>query len=388
MPMSIEQLTRVVTEDEAVELILEELTGLKFNARAWQSGSVQLTIVRVFARVYANFTSVIAEEAKAGFNDTAEGDWLDVFSLSHYKNKRKGAVATEGTVRLVASATAPGPFVLGANDLSLVDTSRGLSFRNKDAFSINTGETVNIAVVCETPGAVGDVAPGAITIMRTPLAGVTASNPVPAGRTSWITKNGSDNEAQEALRERNRSKWGQLGLGSPALAYQSWAAEAHESVRRVFVDDQNPRGPDTLDVYIAGDSGPLSSVVVDQVQDFFEGAVDGTRRIAFGADLLIKSAVLLALPLKAQVYIQSSYNTRATQLQVLAAVQAYFKVMPIGGVRVTPDAQGKLPLGELYRAVLGIAGVRNIAFSAPAGDFVLEPNQVVVPVVMFAYVSI
>jgi len=388
MPLTLAQLTKVVTEEEALELLLGELQALKINARAWQEGSVPLTLVRVFARTYANFTEVVRQLTEAGFNETSTGEFLDLFSKSHYRNGRKPAVSTEGLVRMTASSTSPGPFSFGASELVFADSITGQAFRNVDPGLINANESVDLLVRAEAPGSVGDVATNTITVMRTPLAGVSADNPLPSGATSWITKNGSDVESDEALRERNASKWGSLGIGSPALAYQHWALEAHESVRRVWVDDQNPRGPDSLDVYIAGDAGAISSVAVEAVNTFFTGDVDGLRRVAFGADLQVKSANRLDLPLRGTVYIQSSYNTRATQLEVVRRLRDYFKLLPIGGTRITVDAAGRVILGELFRAMLSVTGVRNVQFTSPQADREVRANQVVVPVMQFGYVSV
>ena len=104
--LTIAQLTKVVTEEQALAVILDELEALKFQARSWQSGSIPLTLVHVFARLWANGSSAVADIAAAGFNDLAIDGWLDLFSLSHYKNARKRGSATQGYLTLTAAANA------------------------------------------------------------------------------------------------------------------------------------------------------------------------------------------------------------------------------------------------------------------------------------------
>lgn len=387
--LTVAQLTRVVTEEQALELILDELTALKFNARSWETGSVQLTILRVMARLWANGSTAVKDIAEGGYNDTAVDGWLDLFSLSHYKNGRKPGSPTEGYVQLVAASNAPGPFTFAASDLVFVDRTVGRTYRNVAGATLAAGQTLLLLVRAEQTGSAGDVPTNTITIMRTPLVGVTVSNPARVGTTSWISKNGSDTESNEALRERNRAKWGSLAIfGGPELAYRYWAAAAHESVRRVHVDDQNPRGSGTIDIYLAGDAGPVSAQVATDVDAFLRGEVDGVQRVAMGANVLIKSATRLSLRIAATVYIQSAYNTRSTQLLLLQAVTDHFRNLPIGGARFRFGTEGTVLLGELFRKLLTVPGVRNVVFTSPTSDLTVLPEQVVVPSPRFSFVSV
>lgn len=388
--LSIDQLMKVATKDQVMETILSGLTALGFNARSWHVGGVRRTMLEMFAQLYANSTSVNADLAKAGFNDTATGPWLDVFSQSHYKNQRKGATATTGYVRLTASANAPGPFTVAAGDLVFTDEINGLGFRNTTGGTLIAGDTLDVEVLCDTPGAIGDVAPNTITIMRTPLAGVTASNPTRGTTGTWIIQNGADEESDPVLQERNRTKWATLAaVARPGNAYVNFAMEAHASVRRVNVDTLNPRGPGTIDVWLAGDAGPVAESVVDAVWDYMDGSTDGIVRNALGADVEYASAVRFELPLRGTVYIRTSYNTTATQLAIVNAIRELFKTVPVGGVKLTTSQlRGHVPLGEIFRVVLSVAGVQNLVMISPTSDYELEPQYVAVPSVLFGYVSV
>jgi uncharacterized phage protein gp47/JayE len=387
--LSLAQLTHVVTEEEALEASLQILTDLKFNARSWQTGSMQLTLVRLVSKVWATGSQAVADIAAGGYNDLAEKEWLELFSISHYQNQKKAAHATQGTGVLTAASNAPGPFTIGPEDLVAADTVNGYTYRNKTGGLLNAGAKLALMWEAESPGAQGDIANGTLTIMRTPLAGVTLNNPMPVGGTSWITRNGADAESKEALRIRNSSKWATIGsAGTPALAYVHFAAQAHASVRRVFVDDQNPRGPNTVDIYVAGDAGDLSPTVVQAVQDYLDGTIDGIGRKATGSNVLVKSAVRNDTPLRATIYITKQYNTAATQQAILDAIYAYFKVLPIGGTRVDLDQDGVIVFGEVLRAILSVPGVRNAIFSAPTGDVPVPKNEVIVAVPTFQYVGV
>jgi uncharacterized phage protein gp47/JayE len=386
--LSLAQLCRVVTPQGARDLLTDILVSLKFPARSWQEGSNQRSLLEAYSYTYASCTEVIAKMAASGFNDTAEDEWLDLFSMSEYRHKRKDAVRTRGYAQLVASAAAPGPFVMDDRSVVLSDAT-GRTYRNVEPFTLSAGQTVSVLFEAETAGAAGDVATGALTELKTPLAGVSASNPPLPGATTWITVNGADRESDVALRERNANKWGTLGaVAMPRRAYAYYALKASDSVRRVYIDDQNPRGPGTISIFVAGDAGPVAAPVVTLVNEFLSGSSDGVEKRAAGADVVAYSAAAQSVPVAGAVYLMSAYNTTQTRADIEAALKTYFRDLPVGGQRVTAHAPGVVGFGELYRAILTIPGVRNVAFTTPLADVPMAPSAVATPALALTYESI
>ena len=78
--MNLSQLRTTVTKDEALTFLLTELASLGFGATSWQSGSVQRTLVEMFASVYSNLTLSVDAISRIAFNDTSEGAALTAFS--------------------------------------------------------------------------------------------------------------------------------------------------------------------------------------------------------------------------------------------------------------------------------------------------------------------
>lgn len=382
--ITLQQLLTPASEAEALQLCLDELTALGFSANSWQEGSRQRTIVQLFARLYSRLTSTIATLAGAGFNETAVDGWLEVFSRSHYDNEVRAAVTTRGTVSLVASATAPGPQSITAGQLVFADSVNGYTYRNRFAFTLTPSTTHAVEIEAEVAAANRDVPTGTITIVKTPIAGVTVNNPALGLTGTWITRNGADVESNATLRTRNRTKWATLGI-APGMAYAHYALQAHESVRRVFVDDQNPRGPGSVDIYVAGDSGDLAELVVDAVDDYMRGVTDGLDKVGTGADLEVHSAEEVEVPVEGSVYILAPYNTEATHEAIEAAIAAYFQALPIGGTRNTAGGQGFVALASLYTAIMSVSGVQNVAFSAPTSNHFLSSSEVAVPAIDLSY---
>jgi phage-related baseplate assembly protein len=293
-------------------------------------------------------------------------------------------VTTQGTLQLVASASAPGPTAIGASDLVFKDENFGHTYRNRFAFTLTPATTHEIEVEAETAAADRDVANDTITIMETAIAGCTVSNPAIGVTGTWITRNGADEESTESLRTKNRSKWSTLGLG-PGTAYEVFARQGHESVRRVYPDATNPRGPGTFDIYIAGDSGSLSPTVVTAVTEYIDGTTDGIDRVNPTADMLVLSATDTTVVIVGSVYVLKQYNTPATQALIEQSIADYFKVLPIGGVRDADGNPGSVPISGLYGAIIKITGVQNVAFASPTADYPLLTSQVAVPAVSLTY---
>jgi phage-related baseplate assembly protein len=384
MALTFAQLTQVVTKDEALTQLLSTATSLGFNTTSWQSGSVPRTILEVFAYVYAEASTVISGIASGGLNPTAQGEWLKLLARSHYDNEPRAAVTTQGTMVLACTALG-GPYTITAGQLVVADTATGRTFRNQAAGgSLSSGGTLSLTFEAEVAGAASDIETGATLELKTPLAGVSVTNPVVGITDSWITRNGADEETDAQLRERNRTKWATLGIG-PGMAYAHNALSAHASVKRVAVIDSNPRGPGTVDVVIAGDAGVLSGTVVTAVTEYFDGTTDGVDRVNSSADLLVASATAFPISVTANVYVIKQYNTAATQAAVLAAVESFFKALPIGGTKLVEGGQGAVRLGALYGALLATTGVQNVVFSAPLSDTNIDPDEVAVPTISLSY---
>jgi hypothetical protein len=385
MLMLLQQLLGVVTIAEARQNIIDIATGLGFNATSWQEGSWQRTFIEIFAVVYSTLTFGVSQIASGGYNDLAEGTWLHLLADSHYDNQVHLAVTTQGTVILTSAQFAP-PHTIAVDDL-VASTESDITFRNKTAGTLSPGGTLSLTFEAEVAGAGGNVAPGSIVILKTALAGVTLSNPVIPATTSWITRDGADAETNEQLRTRNRSKWATLGIG-PGMAYVHNSRQAHESVKRVFVDDTNPNGPGSLDVYLAGDSGPVSQTIVDVVEDYLTGVTDGVDRVNTTAILRVFSATAYPVTLAAAVYILKQYDTPENRALIVKSAEDYFKALPIGGQPLQDGGPGAVRLSKLGGDIIrSITGVQNVAFNALV-DIPIPSKQVAVPTIVLTYYQV
>lgn len=386
----LQSLLKAVTTDEARTKLIEIATALGFNATSWQSGSPQRTMIEIDAECYAAASFGVADIASGGYNDLAEGTWLHLLADSHYDNQVHDAVATEGTV--VMANTSGIDYTIAAYDNVIFRSSHnGATFRNITGGTLLDGGTLAVTVRADVPGAAGNVPVGTVQELTSPLPGVTANNPAISGSDTWITLDGADVESDVQLRQRNRSKWATLGIGA-GMSYEYHARAATPSVKRVKLDDTNPRGTGTLDLYLASDSGPVSGSVVTVVDDYLRGVTDGIDRVATTADLLVLPAVANAFSLVISIYILKNYDTTANRDAIENAstglVATYFKELPIGGTPLSEGGAGAVRISALVGSIVGkISGVQNVTTSL-SGDYALAFNAVAVPTVAYTYYPI
>lgn len=382
MALSFEQLIGQVTKDQAFETIIDLLEGYGFPARSWESGSVQRTVFEGVALLYSQLKGAASNLARGGHNSYAERDWLTMYSDSQFDNQRFDGRPTQGMARLTDAASS-GPYTIASGTVVISDLLNNYRYRNITAGVLPQGGSLSLKFEADAAGYAQNVANGALTVLVQGPPGATVTNPA-LGSGTWLTRTGTDQESDPSLRLRNTGKWGTLSpAGGPAAAYEYWARQAEPSVRRVYVDPTSVDGTGALTVYIAGDDGSLTSLVVASVQDYIDGT-DGVGRRPLGANVTVASATEQVITATVTAYLQPGllYDD-PTRAAVVAAVEAYFKTLPIGGTRIDGLGSGKVLLGRLYHALFSVPGVANVALSLSA-DVTLAANIVAVP--NFTYV--
>lgn len=367
MKLSLQQLLKPTTQEEAFDLLLRLATDLGFPVTSWHSGGVGRTLLRVFARPYSDITKLIAGIAGGGYLDLANGAWLTLLARSVYRVERTQATFCEGKISLTCTANA-GPYSFNAGDLWFV-SQNGKRYVNTTAGTLQPGESFLIDVRAESPGSSYAVGAGTINEMVTPLAGVTCTNPDLGGGSSWMTQAGTDEESDGSLRERCRLKWATLAAHATVGAYKYWAHEASDQVVRVAIDDANPDGPGSLRIYLAGSTGGVLPVVVDEVDDYIQPKKAKTSVVS------THSASAYYVVVKGTVYVRSAMLAQATS-QIVDNLDRFFRVLEMGGEIVPPLSVGMVYRNKLLGEITGVEGVVNASLITPAADLPLAKFQV------------
>jgi len=368
--LTVAQLLTPSTEAQSLAKVLALLDSIGFPATAWQSGGIARTMIQLIAKLHSDLTLTVQTITQGRFNDEARGPWLTLFSDSHYDNQRIAAVRTVLSVTLFDQGSA-GPFALNAQQVVIADVD-GHTFRNQGAdTTLPQGGTRTLDFQAEVAGAASS---GGVPLrLVTALAGVIV-------QTSEVTTPGVDEEQDPKLQTRNRTKWATLSYAAPEDAYRLWALSAAPAITRAWPDATNPRGPGTLDVYIAGVSGALTSTEETAVLDYINGTGPfvGAARRPLDANVHCISATNLTVTITGTVFTSAAYDSAVVLDSVIAAIDALFQSIDIGGTRDHFD-NGYVMLAQVYRAAMMVPGVVNFFMTAPLTDVPLSVFQVAVP---------
>jgi uncharacterized phage protein gp47/JayE len=381
--ISLADLLATPTEDEILAELLDFLDSLGFAGSSWQVGSWQRHLVQLVAHVYSDLAVTVSDIAALGFVQLSSGNAATLIASELYGVDRVAALPTQGEIVLTSTAGAP-PHVIAVGQLQVADaaTAPARTYRNTSGGVLAPGGTLTLAWEAETAGTAGNIATGAMLYLWTPLVGVTATNPAIGATSTWITRYGTDEESDALLTARAIGQWTLLAYSVTEGAYAVWALEAGSSVTRVRVRGDNPLGPGSVDVILAGPGGTVSAGVVTTVTDYINGT-DGIGRRPLNDVPSVRAAVVLGQAFDGTVTVSASAQSVTTIAAIQAAISAYLSGVPIGGTVIPPGAPGVagvLVRAEVIAAVMALEGVLNFSLTAPAADVIYpDIDRVLVP---------
>lgn len=361
-------------EAQVTTTLLAALTSVGFPVTSWPAGGAGRTLVQSFARVLADGLGLVSNVARGGLLDLAPGtdpgspgDWLTLFAASHYGLPRRAAAFGTAKVRLTVASGA-GPYTITPGQL-WATSAQGRRYNSANTTNVTAlagPSTVDIDLRAENAGAAYNLALGAVLTLETPLPGVTAATIESSGGSGTaMVIAGTDQERDAALRARCRSRWATIGLQKTAPAYDALARQVPSVgdplvslVTRTKIDDTNPRGAGTVDVWIAGESGPLSAPEAAAVRDYL------LARKSVTADLQVLNAAPVAVNVTAVLRVR---NNSGASAEAVTRVTAAINAVDIGGT---------LYRAQLIEELMTPAGVINAVLSIPFADISLVASQV------------
>lgn len=367
MAISLTDLQTPVTADSIRDAVLEVLTELSFPVEAWQEEGIARTLIEAFSAMLATQSETIAALAKMPYLDSASDDYLTNLAASHYDVSRGDAVAATLPVSLangglVTYSPGVGEIVLRA--------SNGQTYSSSEASVVTAGATTIVQFTADTAGALANV-PGQQLEFATPLAGVVATfDGIFAGV-------GADAESDAALRARCPIKWAALRIERADDGIRSLAREAAPAVLSVGVDSDAPRGPGTVDVYLAGENATAGISDVAAVQAALDLAFLGNS--VGGTAPLVKAiaAPTQAIDLVATIYVRG-VDSSGAQTGLEAAWAALLESVPVGGFDLSPGPTHTIQLGQIIAALGEVAGVISVEMAAPAADVAVGATSKVI----------
>jgi uncharacterized phage protein gp47/JayE len=342
--MTITQLITTPTRDEIFDQLITWLVNMGLPADQWRRGGVARSILRVVASSYIVLATMITLIAKAGFLDTATGDFLTLLAYYVYGVTRQQATFASGEI--LATNAGGGTFILGIGDLVVQNTITKKTYKNTIALTLSPGDTdIPIEVEATELGTASNATAGQVTTLVTSLDGVTVTNATPIlGIDAWT---------DEILRAACLAKRGALSLLGPRGAYEFAIRTALNdgspvNVNRWSISPSSSKG--IVTIVLASPTGAVTvgdeAAVEERIEEI---ARPDTVRVNTSSASVGSSAKSLIVWAKAV----DGLSAAEIEELVQAAVDGMVSVYPIGGFKKPPSTAGFLYDDEIRASANG-----------------------------------
>lgn len=350
--------------EELKDETIAELKSEGFKITNFNSGGIFYTLLMIVFHVRIELVKLLRSVLSNMFVSHATGVWLEL-KAADFSKKRKAALKTRGIVTI--SRTSPGE----ARTVSkghVFKTQKDINgeelrfFTLEDTILQQDVLSVDIPVEAEKEGSRYNVAVGQITKSLTHIEGVDSIT----NKSGWITREGSDIEDYESLRERTLNSWADVATMPIAQKYKN-VCEAIAGVLFVRVDDQHPRGQGTIDIIVTSTAGQATETLLSLVEaeaNKIKGPYD---------NILVKSSVTSETDINVTVSVETGTNTDGLSDRVTSTILSMMKI--------SKDRK----LNELIHSDLNFAirrdipSIVNVKVTLPENDLILSTDMVIIP---------
>ncbi|MFA7332662.1 MAG: baseplate J/gp47 family protein [Candidatus Delongbacteria bacterium] len=325
-------------------------------------GAALRGILEALASGLAGLYQLVRTVSGALFIQTATGSWLDL------KAREVGVrrlIAKQAQIRLTFTRSTPatqdtlipaGTIVRSRKD----SAGRSTRFLTDTDVTLQTGQSATyVTATAETAGIAGNVGPGTVTLIVTPISGIESVTNVDREGIPYLAQEGADAESDRAFRERAIGKWETLGVGGTRGAYHAWAISV-PGVQAAMVLDDAPYGPGTVGVVVLGTNGAPTPQLLDDVRVYIR------PRQPLTAQLVVSSATITPVALALTIWRLATADQAAVDAAVRLALQGYSEALQLG--------EG-LIRARLVAAVMAVDGVYNVTVDAPTADVAATPAE-------------
>lgn len=350
--------------EELARKTTEELKREGFVITNFHSGGVFYTLLMIVLRIKIEFTQLLRTVLNNMFVSHASGAWLDL-KLADYSKKRKKPQKTRGFVTISretpgeAVKIAKGHVFKTAKDIN----GEELRFFVLEASVLQKGAlSTDILVEAEAEGSRYNIPQGQITRSLTYINGIESIT----NASDWITREGSDSEDDDSLRDRGLRSWSELAQVAIHDTYVN-VCEAVTGVLHVEVNDQHPRGQGTIDVIVTSEAGAATESLLTEVRAACEiiKAPDD--------DVLVKSAETVPQPIALTVTVLDSVSREGLEAKIQNTIISLLKISRARKLNELTHAD------IIYAVKRDVSVVRNVIVTSPAQDLFLASNKVILP---------
>lgn len=359
----LDQVIPIPDINEKKEEIFRELEANGFVITNKRSGGIYITLVMIALKCYIELKSLARLILKNIFLDSAEGVWVELIA-SDFSKMRKLESKTEGHVKVSRQEFGEAISITKGTVFKTAEDVNGneLKYIVTELTVLKADETsVDVPVIAEYAGASYNVAQNQITKCLVNLEGIDSITNVAA----WITKEGTDIEDLESLRQRTKLSWSELSTLPIADKYKNVCEEV-QGVFLADIDDQHPRGQGTIDVYITSAAGAASPNLIGLVETAvatIKGPYDNVL-VRSTETVLQDVTIEIDMPLDESI-VGVMETAKATILELLA-IKSGKCLNRLGHTDIIYEIKNKIPMA------------RAVKVTKPSTDVELSKGKILV----------
>lgn len=298
---------------------------------------------KILAEQLERLSEELEEAKKQAFAKTATGESLQLHAMQR-GIIRKPAIFAKGEAEFTRESPASENIIIPQGTLLTCEGMQGVQFKTTEEAVLLKGEKgKNVKVICKEAGERGNLASGQLTVMITPVAGITkVTNPQPI-------VGGEDAENDENLRRRLMDSYRFVTNGTNTAFYYNKAMSYPGVSSAKVLPRINGVGTVGIVIYGIGVDDALIEKMKQEIGEVKE----------INVDLSIEKAVEKPVSIEIEVAAADGYSYEDVSGKCRLAIERYLKKQEIGK-----------PLYQalLIRELLSCEGVANGKIVAPAAD--------------------
>lgn len=295
------------------------------------------------------------ETLKIMFPQWSYGRWLEEHAAP-LGITRKPPSAAYGivTVTGIPGTEIPAGFAFA---VPAVCSAPSIGFITEEDATIGEDGTVDIGVIAKEPGTSGNVKAGSITIMETPMKGITEIT------NREKTSGGTLEEDDEGLRQRieEKEQSGDTSNVGNDADYIRWAKEV-PGVGDVFVIPQwNPDVPNSVKVVVMDANGePANAHILAEVYNHIMSPDNRIDRLApVGAILTVVAPSIVPIAYAMKATLRPGYDAATVRSDIDDRIRAYY---------VSTKDENVVKYNEIHAIITDAAGIYDFTGLTLNGD--------------------
>lgn len=316
---------------------------------------------------------VLNEIVKLFFPEWSNGEYLDKIGAVVGVTRRAPTPA-ETTIHVtgVAGTEIPAGFLFSTAATAI---SENIEFETIEVATLDSDGEADILVRCTQTGTVGNVPAGSITLMASPMTGITEVNNESAAT------GGTETEEDESLRERIMQVDRSLDLSYVGCDadYKRWAQEIDGVGDVIVVPEWEGTGTGTVKLVVMDAQGqPANATILNNVYNHIVSPTDRAKRLApIGAILTVVTATLVTLTISAEVTLEEDATLADVEEAFEASLRSYFEEVKAEGIEASSGI-GYIRytrVGSILSSTTGVKDYENLLINSDTENVAIEQDK-------------